>query len=117
MDHFKGEIAESLTILHGGIQHLKNTGFAADSIQPMGALYLTIKLDFIGKMKPDGTIINDSSDLVYYLIEEAGIALVPFSAFGNSRDMPWFRASAGGVSQDEIIKMLPRLELALKKLT
>ena len=117
VDHFKGEIAESLTILHGGIQHLKNTGFAADSIQPMGALYLTIKLDFIGKMKPDGTIINDSSDLVYYLIEEAGIALVPFSAFGNSRDMPWFRASAGGVSQDEIIKMLPRLELALKKLT
>ena len=83
----------------------------------MGALYLTVELDYIGKTKPDGVVIKDSSDLVFYLIEEAGIALVPFSAFGNSRDMPWFRASAGGVSLDEIKNMLPRLEAALTKLS
>ncbi|QOW09353.1 aminotransferase class I/II-fold pyridoxal phosphate-dependent enzyme [Kaistella flava (ex Peng et al. 2021)] len=116
VNHFKGEIAESLTVLHNGIQELKNKGFAVESIQPMGALYLTVELNYVGKTKPDGTVIKDSSDLVFYLIEEAGIALVPFSAFGNSRDMPWFRASAGGVSLDEIKNMLPRLELALKKL-
>lgn len=116
VNHFKGEIAESLTVLHNGIQDLKNEGFSVESIQPMGALYLTVKLDYIGKTKPDGSLINDSSDLVFYLIEEAGIALVPFSAFGNSRDMPWFRASAGGVSLDEIKNMLPRLKDALQKL-
>jgi aspartate aminotransferase len=49
----------------------------------MGALYLTIKLDYIGKTKPDGTVIENSSDLVFYLINEAGVALVPFSAFGE----------------------------------
>ena len=117
VNHFKGEIAESLTVLHDGIQNLKNKGFSVESIQPMGALYLTVELDYIGKTKPDGVVIKDSSDLVFYLIEEAGIALVPFSAFGNSRDMPWFRASAGGVSLDEIKNMLPRLEAALTKLS
>lgn len=117
VDHFKGEIAKSLTVLHNGIQDLKAKGFAVESIQPMGALYLTVELNYIGKTKPDGTIIKDSSDLVFYMIEEAGIALVPFSAFGNFRDMPWFRASAGGVSLDEIKDMLPRLESALKKLS
>ncbi len=117
VNHFKGEIAKSLTVLHNGIQELKNKGFAVESIQPMGALYLTIELNYIGKTKPDGNQIKDSSDLVFYLIEEAGIALVPFSAFGNSRDMPWFRASAGGVSLDEIKNMLPRLDSALQKLS
>ena len=117
VNHFKGEIAQSLTVLHNGIQELKNKGFTVESIQPMGALYLTVELNYVGKAKPDGTIITDSSDLVFYLIEEAGIALVPFSAFGNSRDMPWFRASAGGVSLDEIKNMLPRLESALSKLS
>lgn len=116
VNHFKGEIAESLTVLHNGIQDLKNEGFSVESIQPMGALYLTVKLDYIGKTKPDRSLIKDSSDLVFYLIEEAGIALVPFSAFGNSRNMPWFRASAGGVSLDEIKNMLPRLKDALQKL-
>lgn len=116
VNHFKGEIAESLTVLHNGIQNLKHKGFSVESIQPMGALYLTVELDYIGKTKPDGNVIADSSDLVFYLIEEAGIALVPFSAFGNSRNMPWFRASAGGVSLDEIKNMLPRLENALEKL-
>ncbi|WHF52103.1 aminotransferase class I/II-fold pyridoxal phosphate-dependent enzyme [Chryseobacterium gotjawalense] len=116
VNHFKGEIAESLTVLHNGIQNLKHKGFSVESIQPMGALYLTVELDYVGKTKPDGKVIADSSDLVFYLIEEAGIALVPFSAFGNSRNMPWFRASAGGVSLDEIKNMLPRLENALTKL-
>ena len=70
----------------------------------------------MGKKGPDGKIINDSSDLVFYLIENAGIALVPFSAFGNSKTMPWYRASAGGVSKDDIKNMLPKLEAALEKL-
>ncbi|MDO5615708.1 MAG: aminotransferase class I/II-fold pyridoxal phosphate-dependent enzyme, partial [Cruoricaptor ignavus] len=116
VDDFKGKISESLNVLHNGIQEMKNQGFATDSIQPMGAMYLTIKLDYIGKTKPDGTKINDSSDLVFYLINEAGVALVPFSAFGNSKEMPWFRASVGGLSLDEIKIMLPKLEKALAQL-
>ena len=117
VDDFKGKIAESLKTLHEGIQNMKSRGFRVESIKPMGALYLTVELDYIGKTKPDGSQIVDSSDLVFYLINEAGVALVPFSAFGNSRNMAWFRASAGGLSLDEIKAMLPRLEAALSKLS
>ncbi len=117
VDGFKSKISESLSFLHDAIQQMKAKGFAVESIQPMGALYLTIKLDYLGKIKPDGHTIENSTDLVFYLINEAGVALVPFSAFGNSREMPWFRASAGGLSLDEIKAMLPRLESALEKLT
>ena len=113
---FKGKMNISLSELHTGIQAMKYKGFSVDSIVPMGALYLTIKLDYVGKTKPDGSTVEDTSDLVFYLINEAGVAVVPFSAFGNSRVMPWFRASAGGLSLDDIKAMLPRLESALSKL-
>ncbi|WKS94584.1 pyridoxal phosphate-dependent aminotransferase [Riemerella columbina] len=113
---FKGKIQHSLNTLHEGIQNLKVNGFQVDSIKPMGALYLTIQLDYIGKTTPEGKKIEDSSDLVFYLIDKAGMALVPFSAFGNSRTMPWFRASVGGCSLEDIQKMLPKLEKALTAL-
>ena len=116
VNDFKGKIAHSLEVLHAGIQEMKSKNFAVDSIKPMGALYLTIKLDYVGKTTEDGKVLKDSTDLVFYLIENAGVALVPFSAFGNSRDMPWFRASVGACSVEDLQKMFPKLETALSKL-
>ncbi|KNB60346.1 pyridoxal phosphate-dependent aminotransferase [Chryseobacterium sp. Hurlbut01] len=116
VNEFKGKLEASLKVLHNGIQNLKSKGLAVESIEPMGALYLTIKLDYIGKTKPDGTIIENSSDLVFYLINEAGVALVPFSAFGEEKTEPWFRASVGGLAIDEIEVMMPKLENALNNL-
>lgn len=116
VNNFKGNLRNSLQELHNGIQDMKSRGFEVESIQPMGAMYLTISLDYIGKIKPDGKQIADSSDLVFYLINEAGVALVPFSAFGNSRNMPWFRASVGGLSLQEVKELFPRLESALNAL-
>lgn len=116
VDDFKAKLENSLKVLHNGVQDLKGKGLAVDSIEPMGALYLTIKLDYIGKTKPDGAAIENSSDLVFYLINEAGVALVPFSAFGEEKSEPWFRASVGGLAVDEIKVMLPKLESALNKL-
>lgn len=116
VEDFKAKLEESLKVLHSGVQELKGKGLAVDSIEPMGALYLTIKLNYIGKTKPDGTVIENSSDLVFYLINEAGVALVPFSAFGEDKSEPWFRASVGGLAVDEIKVMLPKLETALNNL-
>lgn len=116
INDFKGKLEASLKILHKGIQDLKTKGLSVESIEPMGALYLTIKLDYIGKTKPDGTVIENSSDLVFYLINEAGVALVPFSAFGEEKSEPWFRASVGGLAIDEIEVMMPKLENALNNL-
>ena len=116
VNDFKGKIAHSLEVLHAGIQEMKSKNLAVDSIKPMGALYLTIKLDYVGKTTEDGKVLKDSTDLVFYLIENAGVALVPFSAFGNSREMPWFRASVGACSVEDLQKMFPKLEAALAKL-
>jgi len=113
---FKNKLETSLKVLHNGIQNLKTKGLSVESIEPMGAMYLTIKLDYIGKVKPDGSKIETSSDLVFYLINEAGVALVPFSAFGEEKTEPWFRASVGGLATDEIEVMMPKLENALNNL-
>ena len=52
---------------------MKSKNFAVDSIKPMGALYLTIKLDYVGKPL-NGKVLKDS-DLVFYLIENAGVSI------------------------------------------
>ena len=43
----------------------------------------------------------------------AGLAAVPFQAFGVSDDDDWFRLSVGAVSMEEVEALLPRLERAL----
>jgi aspartate aminotransferase len=82
----------------------------------MGAIYLTVKIDYAGKATPEGIILQTSADINFYLIKEAGMAMVPFSAFGTGSDVNWFRASVGGCTIKDIEEMLPRLKAALEKL-
>ena len=116
LTNFKGQIQESLNALYNGFNDLKNEGFNVDAVEPMGAIYLTIKIDYIGKSTQAGKILKDSADVNFYLINEAGAALVPFSAFGNEHNMPWFRASVGACTLQDIKDMLPRIKAALSKL-
>jgi aspartate aminotransferase len=102
--------------LHTGFQQLKADGFSVDSIAPMGAIYLTIKIDYTGKTTPDGTVLNNSADINFYLIKEAGIAFVPFSAFGTDDSVNWFRASVGACTLQDIEQAIPRIKEALSKL-
>ncbi|ETZ19443.1 pyridoxal phosphate-dependent aminotransferase [Pedobacter sp. V48] len=113
---FKKQVQISLDELHNGFQQLKSEGFNVDSVIPMGAIYLTLKIDYIGKTTPSGDLIKNSADVNFYLIKEAQAALVPFSAFGNDESMAWFRASVGGCSLQDIKDMLPRIKAALGKL-
>jgi len=46
--------------------------------------------DFIGKQTPDGTTLNTDTDVVMYLLDTVGVALVQGEAYGMS---PCFRAS------------------------
>jgi aspartate aminotransferase len=113
---FKMQIQKSLDTLYQGIKQLKSEGFSVDAIEPMGAIYLTVQLEYAGKTTPDGTVLKTSADINFYLIQEAKIGLVPFSAFGTDTDVNWFRASVGGCSLSDIEEMLPRLKSALQKL-
>jgi aspartate aminotransferase len=113
---FKEQVQLSLDALYSGFQELKNDGFAVDAIVPMGAIYLTIRIDYIGKTTPSGSLLKNSDDVVFYLIKEAEAAFVPFSAFGTDDTKPWFRASVGGCSLTDIKEMIPRIKIALGKL-
>ncbi len=117
LGHYKSRLNNSLRYLHQAVQQLKNEGLKVDSIEPMGALYLTIKLDYIGQTTAEGDTIKNSTALVSYLIDKAGVALVPFSAFGTGPEAPWFRASVGAVSLEELQAMVPRLRNALTQLS
>ncbi|MCD0487192.1 aminotransferase class I/II-fold pyridoxal phosphate-dependent enzyme [Pedobacter sp. MC2016-14] len=113
---FKSRIQDSLNALYTGFIALKEEGFSVDAVQPMGAIYLTIKIDYIGKTTPEGQVLKNSADVNFYLIKEALAALVPFSAFGNDEDMPWFRASVGACTLQDVKDMMPRIKAALSKL-
>lgn len=112
----KGKIQASLTALHEGFQEMKASGLNVDSIEPMGAIYLTLKIDYSGKTTPDGKVLKDSADINFYLIKEAGAAFVPFSAFGTGDEVNWFRASVGATPFHEIEGLIPRVKAALSKL-
>lgn len=112
----KARIQASLNTLHEGFQQLKSEGFNVDSIEPMGAIYLTIKVDYTGKTTPDGTVLKNSTDVNSYLIKEAQVAFVPFSAFGTDHDVNWFRASVGAITYEDIKALIPRVKDALSKL-
>ena len=116
LTNIKANIQASLNTLHEGFQQLKSEGFSVDSIEPMGAIYLTIKVDYAGKTTPDGTVLNTSADINFYLIKEAKVAFVPFSAFGTGEDVNWFRASVGASTLQDIQQMIPRIKEALSKL-
>ena len=49
------------------------------------------------------------------ILEHAGLAVVPFQAFGLMEETGWFRLSVGAVSMDEIAQMFPRVRAYLNR--
>ena len=116
LSDIKTKLQNSLNTLHEGFQQLKSEGFNVDSIEPMGAIYLTIKVDYAGKTTPAGDVLKTSTDINFYLIKEAKVALVPFSAFGTEEEVNRFRVSVGASTLEDIQGVVPRIKEALAKL-
>lgn len=113
LTHFKNEIEERLRDIHAGFIALKEKGYSVDSVTPQAAIYLTIKIDLVGKTTPEGTVLKTQSDVTSYILGEAKLAVVPFSAFGAGNKSPWYRLSVGTCIKEEIPDMLGKLEAAL----
>jgi aspartate aminotransferase len=54
-----------------------------------------------------------NDDIRKFLLHEAGLAIVPFQAFGMKEDTGWFRLSVGAVSLREIEEVVPNVKKAL----
>lgn len=116
LEKFKARIAERLRRIHEGFIAMKNDGFSVDAIAPEAAIYLTIKLDLTGKTTPDGKKLDSQTDVTAYILSAAGLAVVPFYAFGTSRNSAWYRLSVGTCKTENIDEMLDKLRDALSRL-
>lgn len=114
---FKQEIKARLQGFYDGMQTLKQAGYAVDAIPPQAAIYLTIKLDLVGKTTASGHVLNAIEDVAAYVLNEAKVAIVPFYAFGSPRTSPWFRLSVGTTTQQDVKDAIASLRRALEKLS
>lgn len=116
IDSFKKEIAYRLEAIYKGLMDLKLQGYAVDAIAPEAAIYLTIQFDLVGKHTDQRVLLEKQSDVTSYLLKEAGLAIVPFSAFGAEATSNWYRLSVGTCKKEDIEAMLAALSNALAKL-
>jgi aspartate aminotransferase len=61
--------------------------------------------------------MSSDDDVRSYLLKSAGLAAVPFSAFGQPEGSGWFRLSVGAVSLNDIADLMPRLRRALEEIS
>lgn len=115
-DHFKSELFTRLNTFYEGIMDIKKSGYDVDAIYPQGALYLTVKLNLVGKKTEDGKELKTIDDVLGYILEEGKIALVPFYAFGAKMDSPWFRLSVGTCGKEEARVAVLMLKETIEKL-
>jgi aspartate aminotransferase len=107
---------ERLVAIYNGFMALKAKGFAVDAVAPQAAIYLTIQMDLTGKKTAEGKLLSQQTDVTEYILSEAKLAVVPFTAFGANTDSSWYRLSVGTCKTSDIPVMLSQLESALAKL-
>lgn len=106
-------VRERLDALYAGLVAMREDGLPVEVIAPEGAIYLSARFALRGRTVADGTRLADDEATRAYLLRAAGLAIVPFRAFGVTSDSGWFRLSVGAVSLPQIAAMLPRLRTAL----
>ncbi len=111
----KDMIAERVNKLFNGFSALREVGYPVDAIQAEGAMYLTVKIDLIGKTTANGDMLKDAEDVTMWLIEQAKVGFVPFYCFGASKQSPWFRISVGTLQVDAISSVIDNLRTALNQ--
>ncbi len=110
-----GRVQQRLDALYDGVLAMRGDGLPVDAIHPQGAIYLSLRLDWIGR-RLDGRVLDDNEAIRSALLAEAGLAVVPFQAFGLEGDDGWFRISVGAVSTEEIADALPRLRALTERI-
>jgi aspartate aminotransferase len=105
-----------LDALHAGLAALGAAGHPVRPVAPEGAIYLTVRLGLAGRRTAAGGRLDGDEGVRRWLLDAAGLAVVPFQAFGTRGDDGWFRCSVGATSVAEIEATMPRLRAALDAL-
>jgi aspartate aminotransferase len=102
-----------LDALHAGFTALGAAGHPVEAVAPEGAIYLTVRLALAGRRTASGERLASDEAVRRWLLDAAGLGLVPFQAFGADGDDGWFRCSVGATSVAEIESVMPRVRAAL----
>lgn len=103
----KAAVEARLQRLYDGIHDMRARGLPVDAIRPQGGIYLSFRVDLIDRLRTNEAIGA-------FLVDQAGVAVVPFQAFDLDEDSGWFRISVGAVGLDELDGALERLERAIR---
>jgi len=114
---FKSDVEVRLHAIYDQFIKLKKEGFNVDAVVPQAAIYLTIKIDLAGKKASNGKLLSTQSDVTAYILNEAKLAVVPFSAFGANKNSPWYRLSVGTCHLKDIPEMVEKLKSAMQQLS
>lgn len=102
----RSQVSARLDRLYAGISAMQQRGLPVRAIAPQGGIYLSFHVGLIG----NGFDTNE--EIRRFLLEKAGVAVVPFQAFDMPEETGWFRMSVGAVGLDDIDGALARLEAA-----
>ena len=116
LNNFKNEISTRLSGFHKGFMDLKKKGYPVNAIVPMAALYLTIEINLLGKNKPGGGKFETPAEVTKFILDDAKIGLVPFSAFDSVENPTWYRLSVGTCTREEVGEAIYNLEKSLEKI-
>jgi aspartate aminotransferase len=112
----KSRVKERLDALYDGFVALASEGLPVEAVVPQGAIYLSVRFDLFGR-RAGGLVFRTNDDIRRFLLENAGLAMVPFQAFGLKGETGWFRLSVGAVSMSDVTSALPRLRQLLRGLS
>jgi aspartate aminotransferase len=99
-------IADRMSLLEERLDELSHYGVSY--VKPEGGIYLSTRFDLFEQLG-----VGTNEEIRQWLLQSAGVAVVPFQAFGLEDESGWFRISVGSVSLDDISAAMYRLETAL----
>ncbi len=114
LEAFRRDLVERLDTIHGAFARMAAEGLPVEAIAPQGAIYLSVRLDLVGRREPGGRVLETNEDIRRYLLRSAGVAVVPFRAFAMEEDTGWFRTSVGAVGLEELRGAMDRLAEAVR---
>ena len=82
-----------------GFSAMKADGFPVECIQPQGAIYLVAAASPSSGRSYEEAVLDSNETIRKAILEHAGLAAVPFQAFGLMEETGWFRLSVGAPSR------------------
>lgn len=116
IEQLKESLSDRLFRFYNGFLKLKNEGLPIDVIEPQAALYLTVKINLSGLTTTEGILLDTTEKATKYLLDSAGVAIVPFYAFGASKESTWYRLSVGTCALSDIELVINAIRNSLSKL-